>query len=182
MAAWALSQISARDQADALSAALRGDQSAQVRETAAWALGEMEARQAEANLGAALADREPDVRATAAWALGQLDLDHAPKPLVDAIKDANDEVRMRAAWALSEIGDPQTVPAVSAALKTETNEKVRQAEIRMLVQSGNPPDEVLKSLLESKDAKTRELAVRALAGRNGPWPWPWPQPRPRPAP
>jgi HEAT repeat protein len=122
------------------------------------------------------------VRATAAWALGQLDLDHAPKALVDAIKDADDEVRLRAAWALSQIGDAQAIPAVTAALRTETRERVRQAEIRMLLQSGDPPADVLRGLIESKDAKTRELAVRALAGRKSPWPWPWPQPRPRPAP
>jgi hypothetical protein len=41
---------------------------------------------------------------------------------------------------------------------------------------------VFKDLLDSKDKDTREMAVRALTGRRGPWPWPWPWPRPRPNP
>jgi HEAT repeat protein len=122
------------------------------------------------------------VRATAAWALGQVGLEKAPPALVAALKDADHDVRMPAAWALSEIADPDTVQAVADALRSETNDEVRRAEIRTLVHSGHAPEGVLRGLVESKDAKTRELAVRALAGRSGPWPWPWPQPRPRPSP
>jgi HEAT repeat protein len=106
----------------------------------------------------------------------------APPALIKAVGDADDDVRLTAAWALSEIGDPQAVPAVSAALRTEARERVRQALVRVLVQSGEASADVLRGLLESKDPKTREMAVRALAGRHGPDPWPWPQPRPRPFP
>ena len=62
------------------------------------------------------------------------------------------------------------------------DERVRQALVRALLQSGEHSEEALSGLLQSKDDKTREMAVRALAGRRGPWPWPWPWPRPRPAP
>jgi HEAT repeat protein len=55
-------------------------------------------------------------------------LDKAPPPLVAALKDAEEDVRLLAAWALSEIGDPQTVQPVAEALRTETSDKVRQAE------------------------------------------------------
>jgi HEAT repeat protein len=86
------------------------------------------------------------------------------------------------AWALSQIGDAAAMPAVVEALRAETNEEVRQAEARVLIESGTAPDDVVRTLVESKNPKTREMAVRALAGRKAPWPWPWPQPRPRPFP
>jgi HEAT repeat protein len=101
---------------------------------------------------------------------------------VKAIADADREVRLTAAWALSQIQDPAAVPALTRALKTETDDKVRQALIRALVEVGELPDDVVKMLLDSHDAQTRELGVRTLAGNRAPWPWPWPQPRPRPAP
>jgi len=91
-------------------------------------------------------------------------------------------VRLKAAWALSEIGDAETVNDITAALKTEQHDKVRQALVRALIESGEGSSDALKDLLDSKDRGTREVAVKALAGRRGPWPWPWPQPRPRPFP
>jgi HEAT repeat protein len=91
-------------------------------------------------------------------------------------------VRLKAAWALSEIGDPDASTAIAEALKTEPKERVQQAEVRALLRSGEGSEEVFRKLLESKDADTREMAVRALAGKRGfgPWPWPWPRPRPYP--
>ena len=72
---------------------------------------------------------------------------------------------------------------VTAALRDEKSERVRQALVRALLESGERSSDVFKDLLESKDSDTREMAVRALAGRRGgPWPWPWPWPRPRPNP
>jgi HEAT repeat protein len=127
-------------------------------------------------------DRESEVRATAAWALGQVHSDRAPASLTAALKDSDDDVRLKAAWALSQIADPTAIPAVTDALKQDQPERVRQALVRALLQSGEHNDEALAGLLQSKDDKTREMAVRALAGRRGPWPWPWPWPRPRPMP
>jgi HEAT repeat protein len=98
------------------------------------------------------------------------------------MKDEDKRVRLAAAWALSQIADPAATPAVSEALATETHDDVRQAQVRALLQSGQSTSKAIEGLLDSKDAKTRELAVRALSGRTGPWPWPWPQPRPRPFP
>jgi HEAT repeat protein len=122
------------------------------------------------------------VRATAAWALGQIEASRAPAALVKAIRDQDDDVRLAASWALSQIGDAEAVAPVTEALRTETDEKVRQAQVRVLIEAGGASADALSGLLDSKDAKTRELAVRALAGSKGPWPWPWPQPRPRPFP
>jgi HEAT repeat protein len=162
--------------------ALLGDQSAAVRETSAWALGELQVRATTVALGQALADKEEHVRATAAWALGQIDLRRAPAALVKAMRDGDEGVRLAASWAISQIADPGAAPAVSQAMKTETDDQVRQAQVRALLKPGKPAADAIEGLLHSKDAKTRELAVRALSGRSGPWPWPWPQPRPRPFP
>jgi len=101
---------------------------------------------------------------------------------VKGIHDADPEVRLKSAWALSEIADPDATPAVVEALKTEQHDRVQQAEVRALLETGEASEDVFRGLLESKDADTREMAVRALAGRKntGPWPWPWPRPRPTP--
>src|SRR6185503_14952329 len=127
-------------------------------------------------------DADSDVRGTAAWAIGQLHPGKAPAGLLKAIRDANGDVRVKAAWALSEIADPDAAAAIVDALKTETKEDVQHAEVRALMRSGEASEEVFRKLLESKDADTRQMAVRALTGRRGvdPWPWPWPRPRPMP--
>jgi HEAT repeat protein len=158
------------------------DPSAAVRETAAWALGEMGVRAANPALGRALADRDAKVRASAAWALGQFHLARAPGALVKALDDPDRHVRLSAAWALGEIGDAEAAAAVADALRRETDEEVRRAEVRSLVESGRVSPEAVKGLLDSADAKTREMAVRALTGRHALSPWPWPRPRPRPFP
>jgi HEAT repeat protein len=153
-----------------------------VRETAAWALGQMGAKTVTPALVEALADADREVRKTAAWALGQLEVKPAPAALVKAIGDADPDVRLTAAWALGQIEDPAAVPALTRALKTEKDEKVAQALVRALAEVAELPADTVKALLDSHDAETRQLGVRTLAGRHAPWPWPWPQPRPRPAP
>ena len=118
----------------------------------------------------------------AAWAVGQLNPGRAPKALLTALRDTDDDVRLKAAWALSQISDADVVHDITEALRVEPRDRVRQALVRALLESGERSSEVFKGLLESKDKDTREMAVRALAGRRGPWPWPWPWPRPRPNP
>jgi HEAT repeat protein len=148
-----------------------------------WGLGELEVRKASDALAEVLAsDKSPRVRGTAAWALGELNPGPAPKSLVTALRDADEDVRLKAAWALSQIADPNTANDISAALKVEQRDRVRQALVRGLIETGENSADAFKDMLDSKDQKTREVAVRALAGRRSPWPWPWPQPRPRPFP
>lgn len=93
-------------------------------------------------------DQSPDVRETAAWAIAELDLRKAADALADVL--ANDkDADVRA----------DVIPRVVAALRVETVDRVRQAEIRALLQSGERSESVFKKLLESKDAKTRQLAT-----------------------
>jgi HEAT repeat protein len=168
---------------DAIAEALRTDESISVRETAAWALGTIEDKKSADVLAAAAAsDKSANVRGTAAWAIGQLNPGRAPKALLTALHDTDDDVRLKAAWALSQISDPDAIHDVTEALRVEQRDRVRQALVRALLESGERSSDVFKNLLESKDKQTREMAVRALAGRRGPWPWPWPWPRPRPNP
>jgi HEAT repeat protein len=191
MSAWALGQMdhgngASSSPADAaLLAALAHDTNDQVRETAAWALAESEDRVATDALGtAAESDKSARVRATASWALGQLER-HSGKAaagLQHVLKDDDADARLKAAWALGQVGDSSAVPAIQAALSVEHNTEVQRALVRALVKSGGESEKSLTALLNSKEPRVREAAVRALAGSDSfdPWPWPWPRPRPFP--
>jgi HEAT repeat protein len=183
MAAWALGESNDSPTAvDALTAALRGDASVQVRATSAWALGSTSARSAVDALAAALSDASPEVRARAAWALGNAEPRQAPPALIRLLSDKEPRMRELAAWALYQIEDPASIPALETALHGETNKDLQIAYIRALAAVGEKSVDALRGLLESRDPEIKAIAVRALAGGHatGPWPWPWPEPRPSP--
>ena len=182
MAAWSLADADHSALAsDALIAALR-DSDAQVKLTAAWALGSVGNRNAADALAQALSDPSAEMRKRAAWALGNLDLRQAPPALINLLKDSDAETRETAAWALYEIEDPAAIGALEAAMNREQNKELQVAYIRALAATGEKSVDALKSLLESKDPEIKTIAVKALAGGHatGPWPRPWPQPRPYP--
>ncbi|HJP86602.1 MAG TPA: M56 family metallopeptidase [Gemmatimonadaceae bacterium] len=182
MAAWSLADAGHSAAAvEALSAALH-DSNVEVRQTAAWALGNVGSRAAVEPLSTALADPSPEMRKRAAWALGNLDLKQAPPALINLLKDSDPETRETAAWALYEIEDPAAIGALEEALNREQNKELQIAYIRALAAVGEKSVDALKTLLESKDPEIRTIAVKALAGGHatGPWPRPWPQPRPYP--
>jgi len=186
MAAWALGEIEDRSATSALVAAAKGDADDDVRETAVWALAEIGDHSATEVLGQIVAnDRSSRVRGTAAWGIGQIEDDdngRAPAGLLQALKDGSADTRMKAAWALGQIGDSAALPAIRDALKQEQSAEVSRALIRALLKSGEHSESALNELLNSKDPRVREVAVRGLAGNNhfNPWPWPWPRPRPFP--
>jgi HEAT repeat protein len=167
-----------------LATAIRQDSEDRVRETAVWAIGQLEDRSSIDILGAATTDRSPRVRGTAAWAIGQLDErgTKAPSGLLRLLSDPEADTRLKAAWALGQIQDASALPAIRDAMPAEKNDRVRRALIRALMKSGGGSEAALTQLLSSGDAQIREAAVRGLAGRNSfdPWPWPWPRPRPFP--
>ncbi|MBA3342966.1 MAG: HEAT repeat domain-containing protein [Gemmatimonadaceae bacterium] len=184
MAAWAMSNCEDGNSTviESLSAALRGDSEPKVRGIAAWALGHVGDRDATAALAAALGDADVSVRRRAAWALGHVEPREAPRPLVDMLKDRDPKARELAAWALYQIEDRNTVAALDAALRIETDKDLQLAYIRALAAIGEHSVDAIRGLLDSRDQRIRTMAVRALAGGNaaGPWPWPWPEPRPFP--
>ena len=182
-AAWALADAhSSPAVIEALTTALRRDANTKVRATAAWALGSLGDDDAVEGLTAALSDTSQDVRMRAVWAIGSVSPKQAPKPLVALLTDKDRNVRQLVAWALFTIEDPDAVPALTAAMRAETDKDTQRALIRALAATGERSVDAIKSLIDSKDPEVREAAIRALAGggATGPWPHPWPQPRPHP--
>jgi HEAT repeat protein len=114
--------------------------------------------------------------------LGNADLRQAPPALIALLRDRDPEIRELAAWGLYQIEDPASIPALDAALRSETDKNLQIAYIKALAAVGEKSVDALKGLLESKDPEIKAIAVRALAGGHatGPWPWPWPEPRPFP--
>jgi beta-lactamase regulating signal transducer with metallopeptidase domain/HEAT repeat protein len=184
MAGWALGHGDERSSAaiEALASALRSDGDERVRATSAWAMGNIGDRASVDALTTALADGSLSVRTRAAWALGNVEPRQAPKQLIALLSDKDTRMRELAAWALFRIEDPAAIPALEAALKTETNKDLQLDYIRALAALGERSVDALRGLLESPDPRVRSMAVRALAGGHaaGPWPWPWPEPRPFP--
>lgn len=183
MSAWALAEHERDDVAVSLADAMLHDKSSRVRATAVWALGDIGARQQASAVESALVDSDADVRYTAIWALGQFDLRSAPKGLVNSLTDPSERVRLVTAWALGEIEDRSTASAIANAFQTETDGRVRSAELRALAAMGQANQSVIDIALKSNDSELRRRAVAMLAGSDAgvwPWPWPWPQPRPTP--
>jgi len=181
MAAWALEGVEGDNVATALSDAVREDHDPSVRATAAWSLASDCKSISVPLFVTALHDADSKVRASAAWALGQCDLEHAPSELGALLVDPEPRVRKMATWALFNIKDPSTEPAIEKALQSETDEDLRRDMVRAIAAMGERSPEAVERLLDSKDPKTRELAVHALAGDHlFVWPMPWPRPRPTP--
>jgi hypothetical protein len=182
-AAWALADArSSRSVVDALSAALKSDTDAKVRATAAWALGSLGDDDGVPALTAALSDTSRTIRLRSVWAIGSISPKQAPKPLVALLSDKDEEMRQMVAWALFTIQDPDAVPALTTAMRSETDKDTQRALIRARAATGEQSVDAIKALIDSKDPEVREAAIRALAGgrASGPWPKPWPQPRPHP--
>jgi HEAT repeat protein len=133
-------------------------------------------------LTAALSDTSRTIRLRSVWAIGSISPKQAPKPLVALLSDKDEEMRQMVAWALFTIQDPDAVPALTTAMKSETDKDTQRALIRALAATGEQSVDAIQALIDSKDPEVREAAIRALAGgrASGPWPKPWPQPRPHP--
>ena len=182
MAAWALAEAESDAAGTALASALVHDKSMQVRRTAAWALGNQGRRGNADVLVSAISDSDAEVRQTAIWALGQLDLRTAPTVLINALTDNSPRVREVAAWSLGQMDDSAAVRAIVRAFETETDTKVKRAQLWALTQIGTAPTSVIESAMKSSDPELRRHAVALLAGGGDAWPWPWPWPWPRPTP
>jgi HEAT repeat protein len=107
----------------------------------------------------------------------------APRGIVNALTDNSSQVRTVAAWTLAELEDKSVAPALVKAFQSETDARVRSAELRALAAIGAANAEVVDIALKSTDPELRRRAVAMLAGSDqGVWNWPWPWPRPRPTP
>jgi HEAT repeat protein len=135
---------------DALGQACARDKSVAVRGTAAWALGQLDPKEAPRGLIDAVADDDEDVRTKAAWALSEIGDAAAVPVLRDALRrEKNDRARRAMVRALTHSGDKSREVLVEL-LKSD-DAQVRETAVRGLA-----------------------------GGNMNPWPWPWPRPRPFP--
>lgn len=103
-----------------------GDEDAEIREQAAYSLGQLEdPRAVEPLAKAVLNDTEPGVREQAAWSLGMIEESAAVPALSQALSDAEADVREQAAWALGMIEDDSAVDALTQVL-SDPDEDVRE--------------------------------------------------------
>ncbi len=148
---------------EALSRALRSDESVEVRRMSAWALGEIEDAAGVPALSDALrSDRDDEVRRMAAWALGEIESANAVDALGAALKDSSPEVRKTAVWALGEIESPKGVPHLLPFLKDE-NAEIRSQAAWALGEIESPHAvEALSAAIGDREPKVREMVVWAL--------------------
>ena len=102
-------------------------QSAETRETAVLALGYAGRADAESALASAGTDREVRVRRVAAWALGGTNNRAASGPLIPLLRDDDPLVRINAALALGALEAKDAIPALSGALSSDRDPRVRRA-------------------------------------------------------
>jgi Protein of unknown function (DUF2961)/HEAT repeats len=97
------------------------DGSSDVREAAAWALGQLKAPLAVEPLAKALSDEDFVVRGLAALALRQRGTKASPAKdaLLDRLSDEEVGVRMMAAQAIDRLRDPSTIDPLMAACRVE---------------------------------------------------------------
>jgi HEAT repeat protein len=148
---------------EALSRALRTDESVEVRRMAAWALGEIEDAAGVPALSDALrSDRDDEVRRMSAWALGEIESATAVEALGAALKDSSPEVRKTAVWALGEIESPNGVPHLLPFLKDENTEIRSQAAWALGEIESPRAVAALSAAIGDREPKVREMVVWAL--------------------
>jgi HEAT repeat protein/beta-lactamase regulating signal transducer with metallopeptidase domain len=148
---------------EALSRALRSDESVEVRRMAAWALGEIEDARAVPALAEALrSDKDDEVRRMSAWALGEIESATGVEALGAALRDASPEVRKTAVWALGEIESPNGVQYLIPFLEDE-NVEIRSQAAWALGEIESPRAvEALSAAIDDREPKVREMVVWAL--------------------
>ena len=147
----------------ALSRALLNDESPEVRRTAAWALGEIEDREATPALSRALrTDAVADVRRMSAWAMGEIEDPASVEALSDALDDPDNEVREMVLWAFGEIESEAAVPALADALLDSDVAIRRKAAWALGEIESERAVPALSDALYDADLEVREMVVWAL--------------------
>jgi HEAT repeat protein len=138
------------------------DKSADVREKAVLALGQIEDPRAVEPLSIALRDPEHVVTVLAGKALGQIGKP-AVEVLIAALRDPSSDVRMNAAQALGEIKDERAVEPLIAAMN-DPDLSVRRHTSTAFGKIGKlaPLPENLTEDLKSQDPAKRAEVARAL--------------------
>lgn len=156
---------------------LKDDQSAQVRRSAAYALGAYGPQAAGATevLSKSLHDADASVRQNAAWALGQIGSParEAVSALCDCLRDKNTLVRRDAATALGSMGRAGVLagrPLINL-VNSESDNVVKKTALNALAHLAGPQHadgaKALEPLLEDKDPEIRLPAAIVLARIGG---------------
>src|SRR5699024_2146846 len=108
-----------------------GDASPEVRERAAWAIGNIGPREAPAAVIALLKDKDPRVRELAAWDLYQIEDPKAAPALQTALKTETDkELQIQYIRAIAALGD-KSVDAIRDLLES-SDQRVRTMAVKAL--------------------------------------------------
>jgi len=91
-----------------------------IRYWCAKVLGEMQAREATADLLKLLKDEEWSIRSGAAYALGEIGEESSAEELMKYLEDPNEIVRKNVVIALGQIGDAKAIHSSSEALEDES--------------------------------------------------------------
>ncbi len=151
-AVWSLGDGGSGRSSEAINALISvlDDEDAEVRELAAWGIGNARPKRAPAALVALLSDRSPRVRSTAAWALYEIK-DGETAPAIEAAlnREMDADVKWALVRAIGVMGEQAVAP------------------LQRLIESGNASVRALA---------IRSLAGQGAE----PWPQPRPRPRPFP--
>ena len=146
--------------------ALRNSTDPQIRQYAAYLLGEAKNPRAIQPLIEALADFDKSVREQATLALSSIGK-AAVEPLAAAMKEPKWETRYRAAEALGKIADEKAVKPLIAALK-DNRDHVRYMAAKGLRELGDSDAlEPMIILLKDENKYVRMMAVRVLGAIGG---------------
>jgi HEAT repeat protein len=132
------------------------DEKRQVREAAAWALGEMGDKRAVPHLIQALNDESAKVREAATWALCIGDEQAVPH-LIQVLDDKRWEMRAQAVEALGRIGDKSALPHLIRALN-DRKSAVRMQAASVLGQLGDA--RVVPHLVQALDSNKDRVLLK----------------------
>ena len=130
-----------------------------VREAAAYSLGELADPQAVAPLIDALGDTHGKVREAAVWSLGKFKDRRAVDPLLKTLRDPDPKVREAAAWTLGKFGERRAVDPLLKSMGDE-DPKVREAAAKVLEEMGEPLGRLIHDTLAGSRGAGNELAGR----------------------
>ena len=145
--------------------ALRSDESDDVREMAAWALGETNTRDGLGALAAAARrDKSEDVRETSVWALAQNDASNMMDVFEAAMGDESADVRATAIWAIGTVV-PKSAPRGLVKALDDESEDVRLKAAWALGQIVDPStgDALVAAFKREQKSEVKTAELRALA-------------------
>jgi HEAT repeat protein len=146
----------------ALAQALR-DEDEDIRESAALALGILEAREKSRELLAALQDPAPDVRGAAALAIARVGSYQDGGALIPLVADESSAVRNRALHALAALRIREAGPTVRQLFDANRRRDAGLKALECLSRIADPAQaDLFRELVQDSDVERRRLAVEGL--------------------